>query len=189
MLFGEEQQKELLYQSKELHKNGTLQNIEETCRAKNGTMIPVLCSWSVMHDKEGRIEGILFVAQDITLRKKTERQLKLRNEELQTFMYKTSHDLQSPITSSLGLINLMKDEITDTRALNYAGLIEESLQRLQRITSQLIEVTRIKQAILNIVSIDFDRFIHGVQNGLSGLNGFEEIEFQYAINNKHQFFL
>ena len=66
---------------------------------------------------------------------KTTERLKEINKELDTFVYKATHDLRGPLSSTLGLINLMKSEVTDEDALNYVDMISESTQRLDTILS------------------------------------------------------
>ncbi len=83
--------------------------VEKTYRTRSGRKIPVLFSASVMRDKEGRVQGIVCVAQDIAVRKRTEAQLKAYsddltevNEELKNFAYIISHDLRAPLVNIKG---------------------------------------------------------------------------------------
>jgi len=65
-------QGELLFQKNglgDLMKNGFLSKVEENYLAKDGRKIPVLCSATVMRDGKGKIQGIVYVALDITERK------------------------------------------------------------------------------------------------------------------------
>jgi PAS domain S-box-containing protein len=55
---------------------GSFTNIERTYFAKNGRKIPMLFSSSVMLDDNGKFQGIVCVAQDITERKQAEEALK-----------------------------------------------------------------------------------------------------------------
>jgi two-component system, sensor histidine kinase and response regulator len=52
-----------------------IKNVEQAYLPKKGTKIPVSFSSSVMRDDEGRVRGIVCVAQDITERKRTEEML------------------------------------------------------------------------------------------------------------------
>jgi PAS domain S-box-containing protein len=52
-----------------------IKNVEQAYLPKKGTRIPVSFSSSVMRDDEGRVRGIVCVAQDITERKRTEEML------------------------------------------------------------------------------------------------------------------
>ncbi len=60
----------------------TPSNMETTYLAKDGTKIPVLFSGSVMQGKDGAVEGIVYLALDITERKRAEEALKQRTHDL-----------------------------------------------------------------------------------------------------------
>ncbi len=55
-----------------LMQNGSLQNIEETYVTKDGRHIPMLFSGSVLPDSNGKMEGVVCVALDISERKKAQ---------------------------------------------------------------------------------------------------------------------
>ncbi len=64
---------------------GVIRNIEKAYRSKDGRVIPIWFSGSVMYDAREHIEGIVCVAQDITERKKTlERLNHLANHDVLT---------------------------------------------------------------------------------------------------------
>lgn len=58
-----------------LMEKGSVVNVEKNYVAKNGGEIPVLYSSSVLRDAEGRTQGIICVARDITARKQTEEKI------------------------------------------------------------------------------------------------------------------
>ncbi len=64
----------------ELIQKGVLTGVEKMYVAKNGRMIPMLLSGSVMRDAEGTMQGIVCVALDITERKRAEEEIR-RSEE------------------------------------------------------------------------------------------------------------
>jgi PAS domain S-box-containing protein len=57
-----------------------IEGIERTYQAKNGRKIPVLFSGSVMREKNGGIQGIVCMGQDITERKRAEEALRESEE-------------------------------------------------------------------------------------------------------------
>jgi PAS domain S-box-containing protein len=59
---------------------GSVRNAERTYLAKDGTEIPMLVSGSVMRTDEGTFEGLVWVAQDITERKRAEEELQRAKE-------------------------------------------------------------------------------------------------------------
>ncbi len=56
-----------------LIRKGFVQGIDRFFCAKNGRIIPVLFSGSVMHDENGSIQGIVCMGLDITVRKQAEK--------------------------------------------------------------------------------------------------------------------
>ena len=82
-------------------------SIETIRRHRNGENVNViLCGVPVM--MENQTIGIYGVYVDITGRKNVEEELKVRNTELDNFVYKVSHDLRAPLSSILGLVNLAR---------------------------------------------------------------------------------
>ncbi|RJQ21729.1 MAG: PAS domain S-box protein [Nitrospiraceae bacterium] len=63
--------------------NLSIHNTNMLYRAKDGRLIPVLFSGSVMHNGDGTVQAIVFVAQDITGLKEVEEKLRQSTEELE----------------------------------------------------------------------------------------------------------
>jgi PAS domain S-box-containing protein len=73
-----EEEKQLFKGSgiEDLIKEGSVRNIESAYLSKDGRKIPVLFSGSVMRDDDGKVQGIVCMAQDITERKRAEEQVR-----------------------------------------------------------------------------------------------------------------
>jgi PAS domain S-box-containing protein len=70
----------------------------ETIRChKNGTLLDISLTISLIRDAQGRIIGASKVARDITEAKRAENELRRANENLEQFAYSASHDLQEPL--------------------------------------------------------------------------------------------
>ena len=72
----EEEEEEQGSGIEDLIKKGSIRNVEKAYLSKDGTKIPVLFSGSVMCGDDGKIQGIVCVAEDITERKWVEEQMR-----------------------------------------------------------------------------------------------------------------
>ena len=80
-----EEEEELVFKGSgldDLIKKGAIRSIEKTYLSKDGRKIPVLFSGSVMRDDDGKIQGLVCVALDITERKRADEEIRRRAEEM-----------------------------------------------------------------------------------------------------------
>lgn len=85
-------------------------------------------------------------------------ELNRANEELEEFAYRTSHDLRSPIVSSVQLLNLADDAIKDNEtdfASKSIAHAKQSLGKLETLISDILTLTEIgsqneSEAILDV---------------------------------------
>jgi PAS domain S-box-containing protein len=86
---------------------------------------------------------------------KTAAQLTRINSELDTFVYRASHDLKGPLASLIGLINIAGMELSDNAvAVRYLGLMDKASKRLDVILIDLIEATQVKQRVVEKTDIN-----------------------------------
>jgi len=114
-------------------------------RRKDGSTFPLdLSVAKVELDDQLIYSGIV---RDISERKKYEKDILEANAELEEFSYRTSHDLRSPIASSLGLLSIARDMIDtgETEELKpVLGRIESSFRKLDHLIQNIISLTRTK---------------------------------------------
>ena len=81
--------------------------------------------------------------------------LTIANKELDRFVYSTSHDLRSPLTSLKGLVQIAKEEENLEQIRYYFDLMDESIRRQDRFIIDIIDYSRNKKAerVLEIVNI------------------------------------
>lgn len=158
---------------------------------KNGEKYWVNISIQPILNKKNQVEKFFSIQKVITQEKKTKLELKEKvsllkktNQELDSFVYRASHDLRAPIASALGLIELacLTNEL-DTRN-KYLDLQRKSLQRLDRFIKDIIDYSKNAKTHINYELIKFNILIEDVYNSLSFLENYNKIEKSFSIKSK-----
>ena len=124
---------------------GAKQVYEVEVMSPTGEARAVMVSVSPLHDPEGRIQGVLGIARDITETKKLEQQI--RNSEKLASIGKlaagVAHEINNPLGGILNcLYNLRKRTLTPTRQEEYIASMEDGLRRVQKIVRQLLDFSQ-----------------------------------------------
>ena len=138
--------------------------------------VPVL-----LHD---RTIGIFGMYVDITERKKVEEELKIRNTELDNFVYKVSHDLRAPLSSVLGLAHLASIPGNDDDLAYYVKLMGQKAKQLDHFISDVLSHSKNLKMDLKVEEIDFQKIIDETFNDLSFLAGAEQVTRKLSISGK-----
>ncbi len=84
------------------------------------------------------------------------------NDELDNFIYKTSHDIRGPLASLKGMVNLAIMDVKDEKALGYLGKLDITAEKLNMILTRLLIVNRINHAELKPEPIHFEPIIQEI---------------------------
>src|SRR5690606_16220782 len=71
------------------------------------------------------------------------------NEELDNFIYKTSHDIRGPLASLKGMCNVALMDVKDPVALNYLEKLDITAENLNTILTRLLIVNQINNSSLS----------------------------------------
>jgi len=115
-------------------------------------------------------------------REKAESKLKETNTELETFLYKASHDLKGPLSSMYGLINIANEETKDPLVKKYLDLIGTSVNKLDNILEELMQITIIKQGKIQKEPVKINSVIKDTLQTFESYEGFDEINIK--IDNR-----
>jgi PAS domain S-box-containing protein len=145
-------------------------SIESIRKHRSGRGINViLYGVPVMQDHQ--VIGIYGAYVDITGRKKVEEELKVRNAELDNFVYKISHDLRAPLSSVLGLVNLSKVQGNNDNLLMYMELIGEKILALDNFIGDVLSHSKNLKMEVDISRVGLQQIIEQTFTDLGYLSG------------------
>lgn len=113
-------------------------------------------------DEHGKLINFVGFQQDITDAKNAKEDLLYKNRELNTFIYKASHDLRSPIASLIGLIKVAQLEFKDDTICHYLQMMDETSVRLDKILRTLMDMISIKQEEPHYATVKFASIVKKV---------------------------
>jgi PAS domain S-box-containing protein len=133
---------------------------ERTFQAKNGRKIPVSFSCSALRDENGRVQGMVCVAQDITERKESQealriahrnlekkaRDLETANEELQQYAYAVSHDIMAPLRAIHNYADFLSEDLEQNlgeEQESYLEGIKRAAVQGKELAESLLELSRV----------------------------------------------
>jgi len=172
----------LLDDKNALRRSGQSDEYEMKIQRSNGDDVWVLIAGSPYQDAEGKVIGTIAIITDITDRKRAELKLQEKNNELDAFVYKASHDLRGPLTSIIGVANIARSETNDQAALRYLDLISKSTKRLDLILSELLDVTRINKAQVNPEPLELPSLVQEIFGSLHHLFPPETVTLELDID-------
>ncbi len=154
----------------------------ETIRHRKDKTIVSVIIYGVPVLLEDQTIGIFGMYVDITERRKVEEELKIRNTELDNFVYKVSHDLRAPLSSVLGLVHLASLPGNNDSLAEYLRLVGQKAEQLDHFISDVLSHSKNLKMELKIEEVDFQKTIDQTFSGLNYLKGAEAVETEVNIN-------
>lgn len=143
---------------KVLDKQKTIQFEHWSVFKKTGKRILLDTTKTPMYNSKGLLIGVLGIAHDITKRKQTETEIKLKNEELikinaekDRFFSIIAHDLRGPFNSFLGLTQMMDSELdtlSKEELQKMTSGLKSSASRLFGLLENLLKWARAQQGLI-----------------------------------------
>ena len=144
---------------------------------RDGRRIWAQIDWIYKRNDRGDVEGFISVITDTTRRKEAEIALRRQagdlarsNEDLRQFAYVASHDLQEPLRSIAGYIQLIERRhgaALDNGARRYIAKSVEAAKRMQLMIQNLMEYSRVSARSRPFEDIDSADLLRAVQDNLS----------------------
>ncbi len=133
------------------------------------------------NDADGE-RGLLGVSIDMTEIRNTERELKRTNFELDSFVYRSSHDMRAPLRSLLGLFNLINEDPNEETRKHCLDLAEQSVIKLDTFLVDLTNFSRNSRLEIEKSEVDFEELIKSCYQDLKYLEHIEHFTIEQTIS-------
>ena len=134
---------------------------------------------------DDQVTGVAVFSRDITTTKSIEHQLQYKVKELNTFIYKATHDLRSPLVSVMGLVQLIKGVELGEELKKYVDMIDHSVRKMDNLLIDLVKIVNVTQGKLTFDPIDFESMLEDILSALSHRPEFFDIIFRRNIHIGH----
>ena len=127
-------------------------------KKKDGTLFWESATISPILNAEGKITHYIAIKEDITHRKRVEKELvksKERAEESDrlklVFLANMSHEIRTPMNGILGFTELLKEpKLTGKEQQEYISIIEKSGKRMLNIINDIISISKVESGQIEI---------------------------------------
>ncbi|MFY9310748.1 MAG: PAS domain-containing sensor histidine kinase [Bacteroidia bacterium] len=172
---------------KNAYEQDKIQEVGINLVAKDKTVIPVACSFSPLHDAQNNTTSILLVAKNMSSLINAKNQLQDKNDELNLFVYKASHDLKSPVSSMISVMNLLKKSENVSEMQLYIKMVDECITKLNTIISDLLVLGQITYGELECEKVDAKELIDTILESIEFIREFKDIDFDINIEESARF--
>jgi signal transduction histidine kinase len=107
--------------------------------------------------------------------------LEKTNAELDRFLYSTSHDLRSPLSSIKGLVNIARMETVDAKLQGYFGMMIDRVDKLDFFIKDIIDYSKNARTEIHTEPVDFNMLLAEVTDNLKYIEGAESIQFKNNV--------
>lgn len=104
-----------------------------------------------------------------------------QNKELDMFVYKASHDIKGPLKSLLGLTDVGMRTIKDANSLEIFGHIHKSISKLDRLLSDLLQLSKAKSAKIVKAELNLKENILAVVDSFKNFERFQKVQINLDV--------
>lgn len=149
--------------SMKLRETGKVAHLDTKIIKKNGDLLDVKVSITVLKDEKGQVTGSIGILRDITARKKSEKAmhdakeaaLKLAKVKSQ-FLANMSHEIRTPMNGVIGMVELLEDTELTPEQREYLYTLKTSAESLLLLINDILDSSKIESGMLNLEKISFD---------------------------------
>ena len=163
-----------------------LEGFERRYRRKNGSLIDVYIEERYIYGVGGYVKGIRTAMQNITGRKKAEKErerliaeLEAKNSEMERFTYTVSHDLKSPLFTMKGYLGLLEEDLEENNREQLKldmKTIHEAADKMSLMLDELLELSHVGRVVNQSENIPFAELVHEAVELVAGSLAEKEVQ-------------
>lgn len=121
--------------------------------------------------------------------KKMAQQLEEKTDELEEFSYRTSHDLRSPLVSSIAVLTIAQESLQNkdiTRAEQSVDMAHKSLQKLESLVQDILALSKTKNSEEENTQADVKEIIDEALEKFNHMDNFDRLEFDIRLKHSDE---
>ncbi|WKN43766.1 sensor histidine kinase [Tunicatimonas pelagia] len=157
---------------------------------KNRTIIWIKLTASIVRDEY--YQPLYFIAQiqDQTEEHQNQEKLRRTNKELERLTSQISHDVRSPLESSIRVLSLTKraferDDIAGAKET--VNIVENQLEKLRALVDDILAITKARHQEEPISEVNFAAIVGDALEKFSHMDNFERIVFHQKFDYRRSF--
>src|SRR5262252_4084036 len=163
-------------------------------RHRDGNGRTMRAAGSQLVDGEGKINGAIFSLRDITIERKLEQQI-VESERLAAMgamIGGVAHELNNPLTSILGVSELLQDTETNQTSRKHLGMLQQQARRAAEIVQNLTYFSRppapgkSRINLAEVVERTLNLHAYSLRKNNITIDFLKEPGMPYALGDPHQ---
>jgi PAS domain S-box-containing protein len=172
----------------DVRQKGMQHHLETKMTKRDGDIIDVDVSLTVLKDADSRVTGSIGVVRDITERKEAERKLKEAMDMKSQFISTVSHELRTPLTIIKEDIAIILDGAAGKVKPKQKDILEmaqRNIDRLARLINDVLDFQKLQsgRAKFNMLENNINSVIESAYNTMAATVKKKGVELRLALDN------